>query len=322
MKTGGKSPTAVYKQGDAKKEERGKPYPKKKMPTGCKQIAWCVLAYLAINALLALVLTFQDESSKFPNMFLVVLANDISEKGYVGAKAIKTISDVIILAALGGYVYSLIMSLHIGIVIPDNLILRRSPQDDKNGTPMLSFMLGNKSKYYRFDVSCEITCVFQKEIGEDPVHTQMIEHQSVSMIDNYYRFSFKASKIPAQFWRNYSEYLKNSQSEQLNKDNNYVAVLVSGSSNFLGGRFTILREYPFSKIIFNNEKPDDDAHGFRDAEKIIHWDEFKKWPCGKCIYKDGLCRDRDEAGAICAEKATDRKQIVEQMISDGKDSDK
>ena len=300
---------------------------KKKMPNGIAQILKCVLAYVVINALLSLFIICFDASvdslssffEKFGNMFLYALANALPDSVGVIAKAAKTISDIIILAIIGGYVYSLIMSLHLGIVIPDNLILRRSPQDDDNGKPMLSFMLGNKSKYYRFDVSCEITCVFQKQLGNPSVHTQMIERQSVSMINNYYRFSFDASKIPTKFWKNYSEYLENGWTNKLIESDNHVAVLVSGSSNFLGGRFTILKEYPLSKIIFNDEKPDHGAHGFREDNGKIHWDKFKAWPCGACSNESYPCRGIDSR--ICAEIVTKRSELVGKITSDGKASD-
>lgn len=148
----------------------------KKIPTGVEQLVGCVILFFVVNSVFAYILTCQNcDQAKFTEAFFSLVANDFPEGTSVIVKAVDTVLDIVIVAILGGYIFSFLMSLHPGLVLPDNMVLRYSPQDTTE-KEVLSILIGNKSRHFIVDLSCEITCVFHKDDSKSTskVHTQMI----------------------------------------------------------------------------------------------------------------------------------------------------
>lgn len=198
------------------------------------------------------------------------------------------------------------MSLHPGLVLPDNMVLRYSPQDTTE-KEVLSILIGNKSRRFIVDLSCEITCVFHKDDSKSTskVHTQMIGRRNVSSVNNFFRFSFNAADIPVKFWENYGvekgllKKHESSTGDQEKSDeapisqvknfkDDHITVLLSGASNFLGGRFYVMKEYAMSNIQISTASPEDsiykksldeaDEDEKSNERQVVDWKKFKEWP--------------------------------------------
>ena len=254
-----------------------------------KNITIHILGYsvflIALNMLGAFFISKYLESSTYLRTFLLlfsnnsILAPESTNELYVSTIiSIKQIIEGLVFAIMGSMIFAYILDRDVQLIFPKKLVIRRRTSEGSEGELTLGLLLGNPGKKWIYDVQCRIYCSYVKSI-EDIVerNNETTLKATVDLIQNYYRFSFKISDLPATFLKHYLE----KEERYIEKDYLYVTILAE--SDGIRGKFKCEQKYLLQDIVTDLHNPE--KHFKKKAKSLfsqeektkIDWKEFPKY---------------------------------------------
>lgn len=249
-----------------------------------KQVIVYIVFLIVLNMIGAyLIRDYFKNTYSYLDILLLLFSNSsvISEAGIRNISIIVTVKQLIegiIFAVLGSAIFAYILNRDKKIILPDKLVLRRRTSEGSNGVLTLGVLLGNPGKEWIYDVQCIVNCSYTKSVSEGIVqrNSEVVRKEERDFVQNYYRFSFKVSDFPHTFWEHYIN------RDEIYVDNDYIFVIILGTSDGIGGKFKYTKRYSLQDIVVDFHEPEKRfkktvTNVFTHKQKTkIDWKEFPR----------------------------------------------